>query len=77
MSAKFLAGRRVSHPRRAKTTAATNAGMKEVDTTAASVTGPHRSGDERGRSPRLSNTSQTVTRRPMEVIRHTPVRNEA
>jgi hypothetical protein len=38
---------------------------------------PHRSGDEPGRSPRLSNTPQTVTRSLMEVIRCTPVRNKA
>jgi hypothetical protein len=33
--------------------------------------------DERFRSPPVSNTSQTLTRRLMEVIRCTPVRNEA
>ena len=33
--------------------------------------------DERFRSPPVSGTSQTVTRRLMEVIRCTPVRNEA
>jgi hypothetical protein len=33
--------------------------------------------DERFRSPPVSNTSQTLTRRLMEVIRCSPVRNEA
>jgi hypothetical protein len=41
------------------------------------LTGTLRSRSEYRRSPRMSNISQTVTRRLMEVIRCTPVRNEA